>query len=148
MVLFEGVTMHPIHPMIVHFPIALLSAAVLFDLLALRWRSEEFRIVGFYTLLLGLAGALVSVISGHMAEEAVEHSGVPEQVLEIHEKLGFAAFWIFAGLFGLRAAEWMEWIGEWRMITIAVGMVGVVVLFVASYYGGSLVYEYGVGVNR
>ncbi len=139
--------MHPIHPMLVHFPIALLSASMLCDLLALRWRPDEFRIAGLYTLVLGLAGALLSVISGHMAEEAVEHSGVPEQILEIHEKLGFATFWIFAGLLGLRAAERLGWIGWQRMITIAVGMVAVLVLFVTSYYGGSLVYDYGAGVT-
>jgi len=139
--------MHPIHPMVVHFPIALLSASVLFDLLAARWRPEEFRIASLYTLILGLAGALVSVITGAMAEEAVEHSGlVPEWVLEIHETLGFATFWIFAGLLGLRTAEWLGWIRKRRALTVMLGSAAVVVLFVASYYGGSLVYEFGAGV--
>jgi uncharacterized membrane protein len=139
--------MHPVHPMLVHFPIALLSASVLFDLLAQRWRTEEFRTAGFYLLLLGLAGALVSVISGHVAEDAVEHSGVPESVLELHEKLGFATFWLFSGLFALHMAEWWGWIAERPVLRIAIGMGAVVVLFVASYYGGSLVYDYGAGVT-
>ena len=138
--------MHPIHPMLVHFPIALLSAAVLFDALALRWRPDECRVASLYTLVLGLAGALVSVISGSMAEEAVEHSGVPEGVLELHEKLGFATFWLFAGLLGLHIAEWMGWIAERHALRVAFGLGAVVVLFVASYYGGSLVYEFGAGV--
>lgn len=139
--------MHPIHPMVVHFPIALLSASVLFDLLATRWKSEQFRSASLYTLILGLAGALISVVSGHMAEEAVEHTAVPEQVLEIHEKLGFATFWIFAGLLGLRAAEWLGWMRERRVLTITLEIGAVIVLFVASYYGGSLVYDYGAGVT-
>lgn len=138
--------MHPIHPMLVHFPIALLSAAVLFDLLAVRWRPEEFRTTSFCTLVLGLAGGLASVISGHMAEEAVEHTGLPEQVLEIHEKLGFATFWLFGGLLGLRLAEWFGWIAERPPLRIGLGLGAVVVLLVASYYGGSLVYDYGAGV--
>lgn len=138
--------MHPIHPMVVHFPIALLSTAVLFDLLARRWRPEEFRIAGLYTLVLGLAGALVAVISGHMAEEVVEHSSVPKQVLELHETLGFATFWIFAGLLGWRTVIWLGWISERPVISVALGLGGVAVLLVASYYGGSLVYEYGTGV--
>ncbi|HLZ34571.1 MAG TPA: DUF2231 domain-containing protein [Nitrospira sp.] len=141
--------MHPIHPMLVHFPIALLSASVFFDLLAQRWRPEECRTAGLYTLVLGLAGALVSVVSGAMAEEAVEHSGVPKRVLEIHETLGFATFWLFTGLFGLRVTAWFGWTKERRLVSLALGLTGVAVLLVASYYGGSLVYEFGAGVlNR
>jgi uncharacterized membrane protein len=141
-------TIHPIHPMVVHFPIALLSAAVFFDLLGQRWRPEDCRTAGLYTLVLGFAGALVSVLSGAMAEEAVEHSGVPERVLEIHETLGFATFWLFAGLLGLRAATWLGWIRERPFVSLALGLTAVAVLFVASYYGGSLVYEYGAGVMK
>jgi uncharacterized membrane protein len=132
--------------MAVHFPIALLSASVLFELLAGKWRLEEFKSASLYTLLLGLAGALISVITGSMAEEAVEHSGVPERVLEIHESLGFATFWMFAGLFGLRVAAWLGWIRERPFVSLILGLAGVAVLFVASYYGGSLVYEFGAGI--
>lgn len=139
--------MHPLHPMLVHFPIALLSASVLFDLLAQRWRRDESRTASRYTLMLGVAGALASVISGHMAEETVEHSGVPEQLLKIHEKLGFATFWLFAGLLGHQIAEWLGWVAERPALRIALGIGAVVVLFVASYYGGSLVYDYGAGVT-
>lgn len=139
--------MHPIHPMLVHFPIALLSASVLFDLLGGRWRPQEFRLAGLYTLVLGLAGAMVSVVSGALAEEAVEHRGVPESILEMHETLGFATFWLFAGLLGLRMAERIGWIRERRPVIVGWGLASVVVLFVASYYGGSLVYEHGAGVT-
>lgn len=138
--------MHPIHPMLVHFPIALLSASVFFDVLALRWRPEECRTAGLYTLVLGVAGGVVSVLSGAIEEEAVEHSGVPEWVLEVHESLGFATLWIFAGLLALRLAVRFGWFRVAHHILLGVGMAGVVVLLVASYYGGSLVYEYGAGV--
>ncbi len=139
--------MHPVHPMLVHFPIALLSASVFCDLLALRWRQQDCRLVGLYTLFFGLVGALLSVASGALAEEAVEHSGVPESILEIHEKLGFATFWTFAALLGWRSAEWLGWIRERRLLSLGLGLVGVVILVVASYYGGSLVYDYGAGVT-
>lgn len=139
--------MHPIHPMLVHFPIALLSAAVFFDLLGSKWRPEECRIASRYTLMLGFAGALVSVVSGSMAEDAAEHSGVPEKAIELHETLGLAAVGVFAGLLGLRLAAWIGWIREQRMVVILLGLVGVAVMLVASYYGGSLVYDYGAGVT-
>ena len=138
--------MHPIHPMVIHFPIALLPVSVLFDLLAGKWRPEQFRSASLYTLVLGLAGALVSVATGALAEEAVEHGGIPKRVLEFHETLGYATFLIFAGLLGLRLAMSIDWIRERRMATAALGLAGVIVLLIASYYGGSLVYEFGAGV--
>lgn len=138
--------MHPIHPMLVHFPIALLSVSVFLDVVAQRWRREECRIASLYTLILGLAGALAAVASGAMAEEVVEQSGVPELVLELHESLGFATFWIFAGLLGLRVAMWLEWVRKRPLVSVMLGLIGVAVLLVASYVGGSLVYEYGAGV--
>lgn len=138
--------MHPLHPMVVHFPIALLSTSVFFDILAARWRPDECRIASLYTLAAGMAGAAVAVISGHLAEEAVEHSGIPERVLELHEGLGFATFWVFAGLLGLRAATAVGWVQERRGLSVAVGLAGVVVLLGASYFGGSLVYDHGAGV--
>lgn len=138
--------MHPIHPMAVHFPIALLSASVLFDLLSSRWQSDGLRAASWSMLLLGLGGAVVAVITGAIAEEAVERSGVPKRVLEIHETLGFATLWVFAGLSGLRIAEWLGWIRERRVLRIVLGLGAVALMFIASYYGGSLVYEFGAGV--
>ncbi len=141
--------MHPLHPMFMHVPIALLSASVVFDLAAEKWNPEKLCIASLYTLLLGMAGALIVVITGVMAEESVEQSGAPKQVLdilEIHEGLGVTTFWIFAGLLGVRAVMWLDWIKERRRITLALSLAGVAVLFVAGYFGGSLVYEFGVGV--
>jgi len=104
------------------------------------------RVVSLYTLILGLGGALVAVITGTVAEEAVEHSGVPEWILEIHETLGFASFWVFAGLLGLQVAQRLGWMRERRALSNSLGLVAVAVLIIASYYGGSLVYEFGAGV--
>ena len=139
--------MHPLHPMLVHFPIALLSTSVFFDLLASRWRPDECRIASLYTLAAGVAGAALAVISGHLAEEAVEHSGIPERVLELHEGLGFATFWVFAGLLGLRLAAGLGLIRERRSLSVAAGIAGVIVLLIASYFGGSLVYDHGAGMS-
>jgi len=50
--------MHPIHPMSVHFPIALLSFSVLFDLLSSRWRSDDMRVAILYRLILGFTGVI------------------------------------------------------------------------------------------
>lgn len=139
--------MHPIHPMVVHFPIALLLASLFFDLVSLRWRGEEFRATSRALLALGVLAALVALLTGHIAEEAVEHSGtVPKEAIEMHEELAFAVFWVFAGLLGLRMLSDWGWIREHSLLVLFLGVGGSVLLLVASYYGGELVYRYGAGV--
>ena len=70
-----------------------LLASLLFDLVALRWRGEEFRATSLSLLALGVPAALVALLTGHLAEEAVEHSGtIPKQAIETHEELAFVVF--------------------------------------------------------
>ncbi|MCW5800058.1 MAG: hypothetical protein KIT40_16295 [Nitrospira sp.] len=67
--------MHPNHPMVVHFPIALLLAGLFFDLVALRWRGKECRATSLSLLPLGGWTALVALLPGHLAEDAVAQGG-------------------------------------------------------------------------
>ena len=114
--------MHPIHPMVVHFPIALLLASTLFDALAFRWRSQQFRETSLSLLILGILAAGVAVLTGHFAEEAVERSGIPKQAIEIHEELGGSVFWIFLGLLGLRLASFWGWMREQPTLVLIIGL--------------------------
>lgn len=138
--------MHPIHPMVVHFPIALLLTSSLFDGLALRWRAEQFRETSLSLLVVGVLTAGVAVVTGHFAEEAVEHSGIPKQAIEIHEELGFAVFWVFLALLGLRLAMYWGWMREHPKLVLASSLGGAVLMLIASYFGGDLVYRFGAGV--
>jgi len=54
---------HP-HPMVVHFPIALLMAASLFILLALLFQKGSFEIVSFYLLILGAISSPFAMATG------------------------------------------------------------------------------------
>lgn len=139
--------MHPIHPMVVHFPIALLITSVVFDFLATRWRHKSFQDAGFYTLIAGLLGAAVAVLTGAMAEEVVEDKGIPESILEIHEALGYASLLFFLGLLALRLLMRWKLIKEIPALYLAMGVAGIVILSAAGYFGGSLVFDFGAGVN-
>ncbi|TAL09821.1 MAG: DUF2231 domain-containing protein [Nitrospirae bacterium] len=139
--------MHPIHPMVVHFPIALLIISVLFDAMATQWRHKSFQDTGFYTLIAGLLGAVVAVVTGAMAEEVAEGKGIPESVLEIHEALGYATLLFFLGLLALRLLMRWKLIKEIPALYLAMGIVGIAILTVTGYVGGSLVFDFGAGVN-
>ena len=139
--------MHPIHPIVVHFPIGLLCASVAFDALASRWPTGGFRDTSLYTLLAGVMSAGLAVATGGMEEDMAEQAGAPESVLDLHESLGIATLLIFVVLLGLRLV--MRWglLKEIHSLTLGLGVIGIVVLVLTGYWGGELVYTYGIGMK-
>jgi uncharacterized membrane protein len=139
--------MHPIHPIAVHFPIGLLCASVAFDALASRWPTGGLRETSLYTLLAGVMSAALAVTTGKLEEDAAEQAGVPESVLELHESLGTITMIFFAALLGLRLVMRWGWLKEIRFLTLGLGTIGIVILALTGYWGGELVYTYGIGVK-
>tara|TARA_B100000315_G_C14120778_1_gene382468 strand:+ start:63 stop:479 length:417 start_codon:yes stop_codon:yes gene_type:complete len=60
-------TLETIHPLLVHFPIALFSTGLFFDVLARLLDNEEFEHAGFWTMLMALASSPFTIISGIIA---------------------------------------------------------------------------------
>jgi len=139
--------MHPIHPIVVHFPIALLCASVAFDALASRWPTGGLRETSLYTLLAGVMAAGLAVVTGGMEEDLAKRAGAPESVLELHESLGQVTLVIFVVLLGLRLAMQLGWLKEVRALSLGLGAIGIVILGLTGYWGGELVYTYGIGVK-
>jgi uncharacterized membrane protein len=59
------VELHPIHSMVVHFPIALSATALLFLVLALWQRSETLEKAAFYNITLSAVGTIVAGLTGY-----------------------------------------------------------------------------------
>jgi uncharacterized membrane protein len=63
--ILNTLTQHPVHPMIVHFPIGLTGAALFFILLALLWRRARIlEQVAFANLSLAAVSTVVAAITG------------------------------------------------------------------------------------
>ncbi|MFZ5862467.1 MAG: DUF2231 domain-containing protein [Nitrospirota bacterium] len=137
---------HPLHPIIVHFPIALLITAIVLGALELVLKRDALREAATWLLGFGFMGGLVAAATGILAEEAAEEGGVPEGAIETHESLAFAALAVFALLIVIR------WLQRKRSIPnsvfLAIGVIGVVLIALTGYFGGDLVYRYGAGVER
>lgn len=65
---------HPIHPMVVHFPIALTGAALFFTLLALWKKKNFFEQVAFANIALATVSTIVAGITG-MYDNQVNYVG-------------------------------------------------------------------------
>jgi uncharacterized membrane protein len=129
---------HPLHPIIVHFPIALLITAILFHGLELILKRGVLREAATWLLGLGFLGALAATASGILAEEAAAESGVPESAIETHEFFAFATLAVFATLLAIR----------WRQNNRHLPEIPVMFIGLTGYFGGDLVYRYGAGVER
>lgn len=139
---------HPLHPMVVHFPIALLSTAILFQVLEALLKRDFFREAALWLLSLGMLGAVVAIVTGILQEEAVEAAGVPEHAIERHETAAFATVAVFAVLWTMRRFRGRRWVPTHPAIASVLALAGLILLGVTGYLGGSLVYTHGAGVER
>lgn len=143
----------PLHPAVVHFPIALLligSAVAVVAVFVRRWHLPW---LAALLLVIGAAGAVVAVGTGEQEEEMVEtSSAAAEQVLDEHEEWGEMTrnLALAAAVFAVAAA----FAAKVRIVGIGLSVVAALLALGSAYavaqaghYGGELVYRHGVGVN-
>ncbi|HEY9857243.1 MAG TPA: DUF2231 domain-containing protein [Stenomitos sp.] len=142
-------TLASLHPLVVHFPIALLISALAFDLVGVLWKREAFTSAGFYAQVLGALGAIASVITGNQAEEAVEDLKGLAETLETHERLGQISMWatllavIVRGYLIRRAPLGPRLRAAMLVVSLALALL----VAASGFYGGKLVYEFGAGTD-
>ena len=137
----------PLHPTLVHFPIALLQIGALLSLISIwRWR-ERLQDIAFLALLTGWVLTLPAIISGLIDKNDLQAESLANQVADQHT----TAIFVMWGLFGLALYLQYRWRSDMtsgrRWVLTALLVIASVVLVVASHLGGRLVYELGVGVQ-
>ena len=89
-----------IHPLLVHFPIALFSTGLLFDILAHILKKDDLEAAGFYSMLMGLVSSIFAIISGMIA--FFEMGSISDLPHFHHGLLQLSATIILCILFGIR----------------------------------------------
>lgn len=139
-----------LHPLLVHFPIALLVTAVAVDLLAVCIRDASFtrRATGFYAL--GATLLCVTYLSGRDAAATVFTPGMAHAIVQEHWAWAMWTTFYFIALTGARL------LGRRRLsqgerglrgVFLIAGACGVLLLTTTAERGARLVYQYGVGVQ-
>lgn len=135
-----------LHAALNDLPVALLLAAVLFDLLAFVTRRQSFRQVGFWTMLVGAIGGVVAVVSGLQAEEHIAHGEAVHRVMGTHEQLALISLGVFAVLTLWRIVRERRMGAGERALSLVLSVLGVGVLIATGVYGGKLVFEHAAGI--
>lgn len=142
---FLGNLQRDLHPIIVHFPIALL---VLSFTLNLFWqRNERLSAASWPLLVVGGFATLPAAATGlisHIPYEETTLAGVIEQ----HELLGLIGSALTLALltWRYRSRRKGDDVGS-KPYYRAIAGIGILWLFVQGGTGGNLVYEYGVNVH-
>lgn len=139
---------YPLHPMLVHFPIALFTTSVLFEVIGIWWNREGLRDGALWLLGLGLIGGVAAAIAGGMAEEAAEKAGIAESLIENHETMALITLGIFGVLFLWKAFLRNRLANHAVAAYFFIAVIGLGTLAVTGHLGGDLVYEHGAGVSR
>lgn len=145
-----------IHPLVVHFPIVFVLSLAAFDVVVV-WRgmsiSDRAAVANVSAGLAVCAGAAAAVafLFGDLAFDIALAKGTPLAVLETHEELGTITAAILAGWALVRAVIWWRRIDlsrrlSWLVVAIEVAAAGLIIT--TAYFGGQLVYEFGVGVTQ
>lgn len=146
-----------LHPIIVHFPIALLIVAPILIVPGMIFQKsgKAFMISAFVLMLIGTAATFVAVATGEAAGELAERMANVEAVLENHEELAETSRNIFTALTMIFAAIvfvpmiFKKELGRTVLIPISLAFLlfygaGTVVLLNTAHEGGRLVHEFGV----
>ena len=134
-----------LHPLVIHFPIALLMGAALLYCAAWMFRSDRFAHSAFVMLVMGALSLAVAVATGLYAEQGVMISlSVREQLLEPHEKamLATSAICAILAVWAMLARPFPK---KGRLLFLFLLLVMIGVMTVGADFGGRMVYDYNAG---
>jgi uncharacterized membrane protein len=139
---------HPIHPMLIVFPIGLWIFSFACDLIRLAGASGDAWItVAFYSMVGGLIGALCAAVPG-LIDLIYYKGGTPpvKKIALTHMTINLIVVGLYAVNIWLRAGGLDVTVAS-LSTPLLLSIIGVGLLFVSGWLGGQMVHVYGVGVE-
>ena len=131
---------HPIHPMLVAFPIGLWVFSFICDIVYVSIGGPVWKEVAFVTLVGGIVGALAAAIPGLIDFWSLRSADVFKTALA-HMSLNVLALTVYV------ASAFSRVVGTPYSISLTLSAVGIVALVFAGWLGGELVYVRGIAVE-
>lgn len=134
----------PLHPVTVHFPIALLSVSVLWDALALWTGTTTWWTISYWNLIAGLVTSLPALATGFAEFVALPRDSDTEDLVLWHLGLTGTAVTCFLGSLLVRGDVTAP-TGARLVGVLAFSIVGLALLVIGGHLGANLVYEHRLG---
>ena len=132
-----------IHPMFVHFPIALVIIGFVADLTSHFIKKEAcLSKAGFYMLLAGTVMAVLALLSGLLFTSEME--GAADEISDTHQLFAWIAvsLLIVTSLLRIYLASQKSEKSKLKLLAFALYALAVVFVGLTGFYGGTLVYDY------
>lgn len=134
---------HPIHPILISFPIAFFTGTLLFDALGVFLLRGDFNHIAYYTEIAGILFALLAAVPGIIDFiYTVPPKSSGKKRAAKHGLLNTTVVILFAIAWFMRRQP-----GTSIYLLITLEFVGVVLLSIAGWLGGTLVYRNQIGVD-
>jgi uncharacterized membrane protein len=136
---------HPIHPMLIPFPLGLLGMAVFFDLIALiggDW--DSLARAAFYMIAAGILTGLLAAVVGAIDWLAIPGGTRAKRIATLHGLGNVVIVGLFAVAWLLRNDDPPD---DAAGLPIVLEVIGVLGALVTGWLGGELVDRLGVGVD-
>ncbi len=135
---------HPIHPMLIPFPLALWVTSFVVDILFYFLRHPTLLVVAKFMIAAGCIGALAAAIPGIIDWLSIKNGDV-KKVANWHARLNITALVVFAISLFLRLGSYSHFVGRKLTIPFLLSLVGVILITISGWLGGELVFRYGMG---
>ena len=135
---------HPVHPMLVVFPVGLFATAVVFDILYLTLGNPVFPTVSFYIIAAGVVGGLLAAIFGLMDWLGLPNNSRAKFIGGFHGIGNVVIVVLFASSWFLRR-------GDANFVPTSLALIlsfsGIGLALITAWLGGEMVFRLGVGVD-
>lgn len=138
---------HPLHPMVIPFPIGLWVFSLVADAIYF-WRGNPVwsDYIAFYTLLGGIIGAVVAAVPGFIDWLSLSDREVVK-IANWHARLNVIALLVFSASFYLRTFGGSSLVNGSHTIPFVLSVLGVILITISGWLGGEMVFRYGVAVE-
>jgi uncharacterized membrane protein len=135
---------HPLHSMLVHFPVALFPFSVVMDGIALAQKEPVYAAAGFFAAIGGVVIGAVAAIFGLLDFIRISSSHPAYNKALIH--LSLNVVWMMSFIY-LIAVRWRFCpdVPIFGLLEITIGAATVLGMAVSNYLGGDLILRHGIG---
>lgn len=135
---------HPVHPMLIVFPLGLLATAVAFDIVGLVQSDPTWFRTSFWMIAAGIIGGLCAAIFGLVDWIAIAADTRAKRIGLLHGATNVIVVLLFIASWFMRQANGQ--IPSNGALTLS--FIAVVLALVGGWLGGELVDRLGVGVDE
>jgi len=136
---------HPLHPMTVHFPIALYLLGVLLTLVGL-WRGQtDYDRMALGSFVLSWIATVAASIAGLVDQNQLDINDPRRAYINPHVT-GAISLLVVNGLLVYGRLRWPAALLTHRPLYVGWMLLGVIILLITAWLGGELVYRWQIGI--